>query len=389
MSLNSTNYLICCRACLELENSDNFSDIFETRIPDTDITTQVALNELVLTTGLQFVPDDDLPKKLCTKCSIRLSEAYWFILELCSSNRILEGLREEARNAVTIKEELVHSIANTTNEDATNNSKECSEPPLDTAAENNAQRKALQQIERLEKDLDDSNKQYDDSDDSENEAEHCTLNAGEEELDDSPEQSAQETESNPTNAVDFILQNFHNLNKSKRKNQKPNNSRRHQCEVCEKLFIRKSNLIDHLRLHANVKMFSCTFCNASFVQAGNLKSHIRTHTLERPFKCQYCHKGFTQSSALNTHERIHTNTRNYICEICQKGFTNSSDLSKHRNTHTNKRFFMCVMCDNRFFSQKIHMKKHITTYHQTEDTEDLIKRGTLKEGVEVVFQSKK
>lgn len=30
--------------------------------------------------------------------------------------------------------------------------------------------------------------------------------------------------------------------------------RSHKCEVCEKTFMRKSNLVDHLRLHANVRL---------------------------------------------------------------------------------------------------------------------------------------
>lgn len=34
-------------------------------------------------------------------------------------------------------------------------------------------------------------------------------------------------------------------------------SRKHICNVCNKKFQKRSNLIDHLRLHANVKVFSC------------------------------------------------------------------------------------------------------------------------------------
>lgn len=34
-------------------------------------------------------------------------------------------------------------------------------------------------------------------------------------------------------------------------------NRRHICNVCNKKFQKRSNLIDHLRLHANVKVFSC------------------------------------------------------------------------------------------------------------------------------------
>jgi ribosomal protein L37AE/L43A len=48
-------------------------------------------------------------------------------------------------------------------------------------------------------------------------------------------------------------------------------SRKHVCNVCQKKFQKRSNLIDHLRLHANVKVFSCDYCEKSFVQAGNFK----------------------------------------------------------------------------------------------------------------------
>lgn len=58
-------------------------------------------------------------------------------------------------------------------------------------------------------------------------------------------------------------------------------SRKHVCNVCNKRFQKRSNLIDHLRLHANVKIYSCEFCEKSFVQAGNYKAHLRTHTKEK------------------------------------------------------------------------------------------------------------
>ncbi len=55
-------------------------------------------------------------------------------------------------------------------------------------------------------------------------------------------------------------------------------NRKHICNVCQKRFQKRSNLIDHLRLHANVKVYACDVCDKSFVQAGNFKAHLRTHT---------------------------------------------------------------------------------------------------------------
>lgn len=116
------------------------------------------------------------------------------------------------------------------------------------------------------------------------------------------ESDGETVEEDATDAVDFILRN---LQPSSKRTRKYANTvqRRYQCEVCEKSFQRKSNLVDHLRLHANVKLFACSYCSAAFVQAGNLKSHIRKHTLEKPYSCQYCDKSYSQSSALKTHIR--------------------------------------------------------------------------------------
>jgi ribosomal protein L37AE/L43A len=80
-------------------------------------------------------------------------------------------------------------------------------------------------------------------------------------------------------------------------------NRKHACNVCNKKFQKRSNLIDHLRLHANVKVFACEFCEKSFVQAGNYKAHLRTHTKEKPYACHYCNKAYSQSSSLKIHIR--------------------------------------------------------------------------------------
>lgn len=138
--------------------------------------------------------------------------------------------------------------------------------------------------------------------------------------------------------------------------------RKYECTVCKKSFLRKSNLVDHLRLHANVRLFKCKICDKSFVQAGNFRSHMRTHTKEKPYACSFCEKSYSQSSALTVHIRAHTNERKYKCTECGKSFTNASDLGKHKRVHDRSTHFVCEPC-NRTFAQKINYRVHLSKFH--------------------------
>lgn len=141
--------------------------------------------------------------------------------------------------------------------------------------------------------------------------------------------------------------------------------RKHKCEVCEKRFIGRSNLVDHLRHHANVKPFQCDHCDKAFVQKGSLVCHMRTHTLERPFACDVCGKTFSQASSRQIHMRQHTKERDYVCPVCSKAFYSNSDLSKHKRTHDAVMAFQCPYC-SAGFAQKPNMKKHMLKKHTAE-----------------------
>lgn len=352
MTVNVDNYLLCCRMCLELDKNELFLNIFSTTLEESDVSLQLALEK---TTGIKCSTDDELPAQICQSCQLRLQDAHNFMAQGCVNNDLLESLK------------LAASLRN----DALEETPEQTTPiKRDPEAEGEVEYLG-EEGEFVDEEILDNSIQ---------------LNESVENLEETTETSSQIVfEINePTDAVDFILQNFQDMAKHPPKPRQPATfSQRHQCEVCNKSFQRKSNLVDHLRLHANVKMFSCELCDASFVQSGNLKSHIRIHTKEKPYTCSECGRGFSQSSALKTHMRSHTNTRDYICEICKKGFTNKSDLSKHKITHTDLRYYYCIRCQGRFFAQKVHLRKHIKSHHSEEDESELLKRGTLKEGVHI------
>lgn len=144
---------------------------------------------------------------------------------------------------------------------------------------------------------------------------------------------------------------------TKKINPNKNDKRQHSCAICDKWFLKKSNLEAHMRIHLNMKDHVCKVCGKSFIQVGNYVAHLRVHTKERPFCCILCPKSYTQSSALTVHVRSHTQEKNFICKTCTKAFTNSSDLRKHELVHTGVKKFSCNKCAKKF-TQNANMKKH-------------------------------
>mmetsp|Transcript_32595 Transcript_32595/g.52963 ORF Transcript_32595/g.52963 Transcript_32595/m.52963 type:complete len:290 (-) Transcript_32595:117-986(-) len=160
----------------------------------------------------------------------------------------------------------------------------------------------------------------------------------------------------------------------------------YRCVHCKnRTFTRKTNMINHMKLHQSVRPFRCTYCNASFTtkqimqshamrhtgelpfnctrcsrkfrQRGTLIAHIRTHTKIRPFECQQCSRAFTELSNLRLHACIHTGSQPFVCQICNRRFNRKHNLNRHLGTHSNIQPFQCSYCGRRF-AQKITWQRH-------------------------------
>ena len=98
------------------------------------------------------------------------------------------------------------------------------------------------------------------------------------------------------------------------------------------------------------KNFICHICEKSFVRKILLDQHLKDHTSEKPHKCKECEKSFTQKSDLNKHMVVHTGEKPYSCNKCGKSYTQLSGLNYYKkkcNGYTSDRPIFKISFDSK------------------------------------------
>ena len=70
---------------------------------------------------------------------------------------------------------------------------------------------------------------------------------------------------------------------------------------CQKTFIQKSNIIQHVRHHINFKPYECLVCRKRFVSSSNMSDHVRRHYNIRPYECKNCNRKYFRNADLTKH----------------------------------------------------------------------------------------
>lgn len=146
----------------------------------------------------------------------------------------------------------------------------------------------------------------------------------------------------------------------------------HQCNYCDKMYVSKIALDNHIRLHKG-ETIKCDECGKQFVRQYELNVHMRFHTRDYPFKCEICDKKFAIKGHLRTHMWRHQGLK-LQCEECGKLFTSTKALQEHSFVHSEMPF-PCSYC-GRGYPSKQKFKVHLKTTHLIEFTEEEILKVT-------------
>lgn len=114
--------------------------------------------------------------------------------------------------------------------------------------------------------------------------------------------------------------------------------KRYACDICGKLFTRKSHIEFHMRIHMNVKPITCELCGLSFRKRSNMTAHKQSvHSNVCRFACEVCNRQFKRKAGVLLHMTKHTGATPYKCEKCLRQYKSPSGLRKHR-----RKFPACV-----------------------------------------------
>ncbi|XP_037074987.1 zinc finger protein 135-like [Pollicipes pollicipes] len=104
-----------------------------------------------------------------------------------------------------------------------------------------------------------------------------------------------------------------------------------RCDVCSKIFYKRSNLRVHMLRHLGARPHWCQKCGKTFSDPSTYSRHVASVCGEqRHLTCHVCGKAFYHQVHLKEHLRKHTGEKPYSCQECGKSYACQGSLRRHR-----------------------------------------------------------
>lgn len=137
-----------------------------------------------------------------------------------------------------------------------------------------------------------------------------------------------------------------------------------ECTECEKTFVNRTMLKQHVVIHSKDKKYTCSICGESFNVERYLKRHLKIVHADAQ-KCHLCPKEFIYDLTLKKHLCTDHNiisTDTFPCKLCSKVFFLPSSLNTHMKIHDEDRTLKCPQCDNCYRTEKT-LQAHLNIIH--------------------------
>ena len=149
----------------------------------------------------------------------------------------------------------------------------------------------------------------------------------------------------------------------------------YDCQFCHKIFSTSLTLYVHKKRFHNATtkiVFKCDLCDKKYAQKSNLVDHVeKSHNRKKPeiiLKCHICGKISPDKYKLRAHiENVHEKNDQIKCELCAEEFRCNDYLISHmREVHKFQKFdFRCEYCGDEF-NQSSTLRTHTKQKHKND-----------------------
>jgi DNA-directed RNA polymerase subunit RPC12/RpoP len=106
-----------------------------------------------------------------------------------------------------------------------------------------------------------------------------------------------------------------------------NNNTEYVCDICEKVFRRKSYLQKHMNSHNKERPYPCQYCGKLFRSLTNRAKHVLQHAVgSETLACDVCNETFLDRESLEKHQPLH---KTFACANCESTFSSAPGLARH------------------------------------------------------------